>query len=62
MWCDMRSKDINQGAPSFHSTNVDDVKTVDIAVQVYPNPFEKGFSITVILFFGLFNTGYKSGI
>jgi hypothetical protein len=47
MWCDMRSKDVNWGAPSFRPTNVDEVKTVDVAVQVYPNPFEKGFSITV---------------
>jgi hypothetical protein len=47
MWCDMRSKDITWGSTSFLPTNVDEVKTVDVAVQVYPNPFEKGFSVTV---------------
>jgi hypothetical protein len=47
IWCDMRSKDINWGAGSFRPTGIDDVKTIDVMVQVYPNPFEKGFRITV---------------
>lgn len=47
VYVDMRSKYIPWGAPFFKPTNVEEVKTINFAVEAYPNPFTKGFQVTV---------------
>lgn len=47
VYVDMRSKYIPWGAPFFKPTNVEEVKTINFVVEAYPNPFTKGFKVTV---------------
>ncbi len=47
LYVDMRSKYIPWGSAFFRPTNIEEIKTINFAVEAHPNPFTNGIQIIV---------------